>query len=701
MRNTNEILDEQDTSSSSRLSTQEERVAAGTSSALLAHRRAINVRQLYWGAIPLLAIAAYLTVGQIDFLGDDLLLLHRARSSGPTLEVFVPNANWYFYRPLGTLFTWQIGWQLWGFNPVPYHLLSILAHSLVSLVLGLWLAELTGRRALAWVAAAFFAVFPLHVEAIGWLASQWDLWAALFGLLSLRTFTRWWRKRDDKVLYWLSVVFFAAGIFTKESLFTFIPVFALTAWVASNGKDDLSGYGSGALNWRRLALALVPFVGVLALNLGIRLVVLGRIGGYPGVRFDYQNFIWDALIDSARLLLAPLSPMVFGGTTVQIVGLLFTLGLLLGLTLFGSLHTRLFILAFTWILLTLLPVLNFGVNTDTLESARFLYLPSIAYCIIVGTLLYSTVQAAGTIGPRFHHALRIAMVSGVGLLLVLGVASSWVQLGPWRTVSVQSRALDEELLHLIPPEPRPRPMWWFIKDRPHFDYGVDFFSLGFSFRRFFIGKRDIPFTETVESTSDVPVVEEPNDAFVVRFYHDASENLFHVDYLLGVTADLTLPTGQEVGEGFLLWDFTGCDPDVLKQWDVVQAQTECTPGGGLIFNPSGADGQLTNSNLSYNIDTAGERFVRVRVAVQYDPIEDKSLEPSAWAVSQWFWTDRQGEWSEERSQSLRLKRDGKGHVYWVFIPVDSAGSVLKGLRFDPANLELGARIRWIAVDQVK
>jgi hypothetical protein len=188
---------------------------------------------------------------------------------------------------------------------------------------------------------------------------------------------------------------------------------------------------------------------------------------------------------------------------------------------------------------------------------------------------------------------------------------------------------------------------------------------------------------------------------VVSFDYDSRDNLFHVDYLSGVTADLSLPSGHEAGRNLLLWDFTTCDPSVLKQWDVMQAQAECTLGEGLIFNPSGADGQLANPNLVYNIDQTGERFVRVRVAVQYDPIEDKSLEPSAWVVGQLFWTDRQDEWSEEHSQSQRLRRDGKGHVYWAFVPIDVAGSVVQGLRFDPSNLELGAHIRWIAIDQVK
>ncbi|MDQ6695158.1 MAG: hypothetical protein M3014_12190, partial [Chloroflexota bacterium] len=131
---------------------------------------------LYWLAIPFLALLAYASALRIDLLGDDLWLLNEARNSGVTLQTLVPSHDWVFYRPLGTLFTWQIGWQLWGLNPLPYHLIGLLAHAAASLVLGLWLADITGRRLLGWLAGALFAVFPLHIEALGWTATQWDIW---------------------------------------------------------------------------------------------------------------------------------------------------------------------------------------------------------------------------------------------------------------------------------------------------------------------------------------------------------------------------------------------------------------------------------------------------------------------------------------------------------------------------------------------
>src|SRR5947208_2836998 len=142
-------------------------------------------RRWYWALLPLLALVAYATVLRVGFLSDDLTFAYRAASGGVDLRLLLPDRSSDFYRAVGELLTWRLGWLLFGYNPLPYHMIGLALHVCASLMLGLWLAEVTGRRSLGWLAGALFAVFPLHLEAVGWVAAQWDEWAALFGLLSL------------------------------------------------------------------------------------------------------------------------------------------------------------------------------------------------------------------------------------------------------------------------------------------------------------------------------------------------------------------------------------------------------------------------------------------------------------------------------------------------------------------------------------
>jgi hypothetical protein len=242
---------------------------------------------LVWVSIPILAFAAYLSVLWVGFLSDDLILLNVAKITGLNARALLPNQDWPFYRPVGVIGTWQLGWQLWGYNPQPFHLLGLLLHAAISLILGLWLAEITSRRLLGWLAGALFAVFPIHVEAVGWLAAQWDLWAALFGFASLWLFTKWWRERSSWHLYALSLASFFLGVFSKESLFTFLPIFPISVWLL---------YGRlGRSQWRTMLIALIPFGAVILLNIGIRIAFNSSLG-YPTARTDFGDFYWDSLV---------------------------------------------------------------------------------------------------------------------------------------------------------------------------------------------------------------------------------------------------------------------------------------------------------------------------------------------------------------------------------------------------------------------
>lgn len=164
--------------------------------------------------VPLLAIFAYLPVLTIGFLGDDLVLLSQGADRKWDIQLLLPDPDWFFYRPVGLILTWQLGSHIWGANPFPYHLMSLLLHASVSLALGVWVTEATRKPILALLTGSLFATFPLHVEVAGWVAAQWDAWATLFGLLSLWLFTRWWRIDSAWPLYFLSVLLYGLSLFT-------------------------------------------------------------------------------------------------------------------------------------------------------------------------------------------------------------------------------------------------------------------------------------------------------------------------------------------------------------------------------------------------------------------------------------------------------------------------------------------------------
>src|SRR5690242_6375572 len=112
-----------------------------------------------WVGVPLLAVATYAPALGVRFVSDDWLLLYAGRRKGFDLDALLPPVNGGFYRPVGSILSWELGWQLWGANPLPYHVLGVLLHALAALALAGWLATALGQRGLAWMAGAGFAVF--------------------------------------------------------------------------------------------------------------------------------------------------------------------------------------------------------------------------------------------------------------------------------------------------------------------------------------------------------------------------------------------------------------------------------------------------------------------------------------------------------------------------------------------------------------
>ena len=75
--------------------------------------------------------------------------------------------------------------QLFGLNPAAHHLTNVLLHAASSVLLFLVLLRMTGALwPSAWVAAVF-AVHPLHVESVAWLAERRDVLSGLFFMLTL------------------------------------------------------------------------------------------------------------------------------------------------------------------------------------------------------------------------------------------------------------------------------------------------------------------------------------------------------------------------------------------------------------------------------------------------------------------------------------------------------------------------------------
>ncbi len=124
-------------------------------------------------------------------------------------------ANWH---PL-TWLSLQLDATLFGPDAWGFHLTNVVLHALNAVLLYLALRRLTGAAWRAAAVAAFFAVHPLHVESVAWVAERKDVLSGLFWMLTLLAYARY-AERPARGRYALVVAAFALGLLAKPMLVT-------------------------------------------------------------------------------------------------------------------------------------------------------------------------------------------------------------------------------------------------------------------------------------------------------------------------------------------------------------------------------------------------------------------------------------------------------------------------------------------------
>ncbi len=225
-----------------------------------AHRRAVQAaggvgRQWLVFLLLLVAtLAAYQPAWRGGVLWDDDRHMTREdlRTTDGLRRIWFEIGATQQYYPLVHTAFW-IQHRLWGQDTLGYHLVNIVLHALSAFLLGVILTRLgvPGAR----LAAAIFALHPVHVESVAWIA---ELKNTLSGVLYLGAGLAYLRydERRTGPFYGLALALFVLGLLSKTVTATLPAALLVVLW-----------YRRGCLSWRGDVVPLVPFF------------VLGAAGG--------------------------------------------------------------------------------------------------------------------------------------------------------------------------------------------------------------------------------------------------------------------------------------------------------------------------------------------------------------------------------------------------------------------------------------
>jgi predicted negative regulator of RcsB-dependent stress response len=404
----------------------------------IAQGRASLIKRDWLGGLLLIlaVILVYQPVWSAGFIwDDDLMLTANPCIAGPLglKEIWTTSAA--DICPF-TLTTFWIEHALWGLAPLPYHLVNVLMHAACAVVLWRVLLRLQVPKSGAWLGAALWALHPVQVESVAWIAEMKNTESVLFFLLSILFFLRWLKAKDpneqtgDGWSYALTLLFAALAMASKSSTVVLPIVLCLCAWwmegrwhgrsLARIAPTFLMSIAAGAVSiWtqgRHLTIAADP---KWSQTWPERLVTAG-----DAVWFYLGKLLWPHPL----ITIYP-RWKTDAGEWASYLPLMAVVISILILCLKRDLLFRCCRFVFAYFLITLLPtlgLLSMSYSRNSFVADRFQYLAS------MGPLAFAGAGLAWAAASVIFANAWLQSTLCAGLLLVLGMLS-WQQAGVYQS----------------------------------------------------------------------------------------------------------------------------------------------------------------------------------------------------------------------------------------------------------------------------
>jgi len=337
-------------------------------------------------ALVVAVFAAYAPVARYDFVDyddDEYVVQNVHVRRGVTL----PGVTWAFthahsanWHPV-TWLSHMVDCQLFGLAPGPHHVVSVALHALTAVVLLGVLARATGAPWPSAFVAFLFALHPLRVESVAWVAERKDVLAGLFWMLTLAAYVAW-VQRGGRWRWALVVVAFAFGLMAKPMVVTLPFVLLLLDWWPLG---RFASRSPAALVWEKIPLV------VLALADGVATILAQRAGGAIAslASVPVATRIANALVSYVayvRLLVWPADLAVFYPRRAlapwEIAGAAAILVAVSAVAVRARRRAPWALVGWLWYVVTLLPVIGLVQVGEQARADRFTYVPEIGLAIV-------------------------------------------------------------------------------------------------------------------------------------------------------------------------------------------------------------------------------------------------------------------------------------------------------------------------------
>lgn len=365
--------------------------------------------------------------------------------------VSVANLKWaftafdfYYWQPL-TWLSLQLDSQLFGPKPGALHLTNMLFHMLNAVLLLLALHQLTGAVWRSGFAAALFALHPLRVESVAWIAERKDVLSGMFWMLTLLAYERYARSKSMRA-YALTTICFLFAVMSKPSVVTLPFVLLLLDWWPLKRFNSVGTFG-------KMLIEKLPMFAVIAASSVLTYIGQDRAGATISLTaLPFYFRVWNAITAYVRYVQKFLLPIDLGVlypygkiTSGEVAGCLLLLAIITAAMLYFGRKRGYLVTGWFWFLGAMVPMIGLAQTGLQSMADRFTYLPMIGLAIIVGWGL-------ADLSEQFRVSVFVR-AGAVGLLLGVLSFASFIQTTHWKdsftlfehTIAVTK---DNDVMHL-------------------------------------------------------------------------------------------------------------------------------------------------------------------------------------------------------------------------------------------------------------
>jgi Flp pilus assembly protein TadD len=350
-------------------------------------------------------------------------------------------ANWH---PI-TWLSHILDIELYGLNPMGHHWMNLQIHIVNSILLFLVFNMMTGAIWKSAFVAALFALHPLHVESVAWVAERKDVLSAFFWILSIWAYARYTRQPDKK-RYFLLIIFFVLGLMAKPMIVTLpFVLLLLDFWPLSrlqSTAQESKHFSYKALT--PLVLEKLPLFVLTTVSSFITFFVQQQGGAVRSLEavplnlriantfFSYINYLAKTIWPQDFALIYPYPSISIIWQIILSVPVLLCISIL---TIKLAFRFPYLAIGWLWYLGTLVPVIGLVQVGYQSMADRYTYIPLIGIFIIVA-------WGMADISSRWRNQKNVLALLCCSVLALLMIRT-WHQARYWQnSVTLLSHSLN-------------------------------------------------------------------------------------------------------------------------------------------------------------------------------------------------------------------------------------------------------------------